>query len=591
MKTIILDKPSHQIFEDAARVFASCDKEGVLCFGVHDWSIGDLEQVRKDTQGEKLIAFQSEVLGVKSPTYDSSYFEMLKCFDEVWDYSEHNLSGLQNNGVKNFGYHPVEKSEVLKDVPCEEKDIDVLHFGMLNHHRVEYLNYAINKGFRIKDLLITFGDDIYGERLHGIIRRSRVILGLHSFMEKPIQESFRYQYPLSNGIPVLAEKSISNPMGLDEFSSKEEMVEKLMEYVAPIKMELPLDKKVSVIMPVFNAARWFDKAIQSVVAQTYPNWELVAVDDGSTDDSFEKLEDWAAEESRIKVFHKDNGGPAKARAFGMEKACGDYVFYLDADDSISEDMFASCLDAICRTGADVAMPNLIQRTPDGIAKNNFVEEKVVANSVIDGQEAFERSIDWRGVWSYMMCDIDLFKTYACDEKYLYGGFNSDELVTRMILMNSKKVAYCTGEYYYNINPESITKRITPKIFGYLETHIRLIQEARNYGQPRNVVAKIETNALREMIELWHKYKENSFLFTKKEKENIIRQFASFHSSLPKNNIDEMLSVRSGLTPKLQRLLLLRRWPLCRVSLSAARAMGKKNKLYPWFSEEQIKSLK
>ena len=591
MKTIILDKPSHQIFEDAARVFASCDKEGVLCFGVHDWSIGDLEQVRKDTQGEKLIAFQSEVLGVKSPTYDSSYFEMLKCFDEVWDYSEHNLSGLQNNGVKNVGYHPVEKSEVLKDVPCEEKDIDVLHFGMLNHHRVEYLNYAINKGFRIKDLLITFGDDIYGERLHGIIRRSRVILGLHSFMEKPIQESFRYQYPLSNGIPVLAEKSISNPMGLDEFSSKEEMVEKLMEYVAPIKMELPLDKKVSVIMPVFNAARWFDKAIQSVVAQTYPNWELVAVDDGSTDDSFEKLEGWAKRDHRIRVFYKDNEGPAKARAFGLENAVGNYSFFVDTDDEISQVLLESCLAAIHDNNADIAMPNLVFRKDGLIVRDSFSVFNIVANAVIDGQEAFYRSIEWKGVWATMMCNIDLCRKHACDKRLLYGDFNSDDLVARMIMLNSKKVAYCTGEYYYNINPESITKKITPKIFGYLETHIRLIQEARNYGQPRNVVAKIETNALREMIELWHKYKENSFLFTKKEKENIIRQFASFHSSLPKNNIDEMLSVRSGLTPKLQRLLLLRRWPLCRVSLSAARAMGKKNKLYPWFSEEQIKSLK
>ena len=344
-------------------------------------------------------------------------------------------------------------------------------------------------------------------------------------------------------------------------------------------------------MPVYNASGWLDKAILSVIGQTYPNWELLAVDDSSTDDSLQKLQAWSGKDARIRVFHKENGGPAKARAYGIERAMGDYVFYLDSDDSISNDMFEACFGAINATNADVAMPNLILKIKDGTVKDKFVECRIVCNSVISGQEAFERSIDWRGVWSYMMCKVELFKKYACDEKYLYGRFNSDELITRTILLNSNKVAYCPAAYYYNINSESITKKVSPKIFGYLETHIRLIQTAKEFGQPRNVMAKIEANAFREMIELWNKYLDNKEIFSGRERKEVEQQFYSFYRAFPKENVREMLSAHSGITPKTQKLLLLHGWPLCRVSLTLAAKLGKKNKLYPWFSEEEIKSLK
>ena len=161
----------------------------------------------------------------------------------------------------------------------------------------------------------------------------------------------------------------------------------------------------------------------------------------------------------------------------------------------------------------------------------------------------------------------------------------------MILLNAKMVAYCPSEYYYNVNLESITKKITHKIFGYLETHIRLIQAAEEFGQPRNVMAKIETNAFREMIELWHKYRENRDLFSKEERRDVESQFASFYDRFPKGNVKALLAPRPGLTPKLQSLLMLNGWPLCKASLTLAAKLGKKNKLYPWFSEEQIKSMK
>lgn len=344
-------------------------------------------------------------------------------------------------------------------------------------------------------------------------------------------------------------------------------------------------------MPVFNAEKWLNEAIHSVVIQTYPYWELIAINDGSTDGTLKQIKSWETEENRIKVFDKENEGPAKARALGLKYAKGDYIFYLDSDDTISKNMLKACLTSILNTNADVAMPNLIQRNANMFVKDNFESNGIKAGMVISGDEAFYHSIDWQGVWSYMMCETNLYRRYACDEKYLYGSFNSDELITRMVLLNCNKVVYCSAEYYYNINSEGITKKISPKVFGYLETHLRLIQEAKKNNLPRNVEAKIETTAFREMIELWHQYLDNTKHFSKENRKEIFDKFDSFHKHFPKENINEMLSIRPGITPKLQRLLLLHGWPLCRLSLTLARIVGKRNKLYPWFPEEQIKELK
>ena len=349
--------------------------------------------------------------------------------------------------------------------------------------------------------------------------------------------------------------------------------------------------KVTFITPIYNAARWIDGTVECCLRQTDPNWELVAVDDSSTDDSLAILQAWAEKDGRVRVFHKENGGPAKARAFGLERATGEYVFYLDQDDRISDNLMEASLSAIQANGADAALPNLIQRNEKDVLRNNYEVFGIADGTVITGQEAFERSIDWRGVWAYMMCRADIYKRYACDERFLYGNFNSDELIARIAMMNCNKVAYCSAEYYYSVHQESMSKTMSPRRFGYLETHIHLIQEAQRFGQPRSVVAKAEVTALREMVELWQQYIEGGTSLSKADRENIEEQFASFHARLPKANINEMLSSRQGITPKLQRLLMLRAWPLCKTSLTLAAKLGKKNKLYPWFSEEQIKSLK
>lgn len=92
---------------------------------------------------------------------------------------------------------------------------------------------------------------------------------------------------------------------------------------------------LSIIMPCYNQAQYIDEAIQSVVRQTYKDWELIIVDDGSTDDSFSIAKRYAQSDSRIKAFSQENGGPSKARNNGVKRSSGKYIMFFDSDDRLA----------------------------------------------------------------------------------------------------------------------------------------------------------------------------------------------------------------------------------------------------------------
>lgn len=96
---------------------------------------------------------------------------------------------------------------------------------------------------------------------------------------------------------------------------------------------------VSVIIPVFNAVKYLDDCICSIVRQEHKDWEIILIDDGSTDGSSELCDSWSHKDSRIKVIHQQNSGVSVARNIGIDQAIGDYVYFLDSDDWCFEGIF------------------------------------------------------------------------------------------------------------------------------------------------------------------------------------------------------------------------------------------------------------
>lgn len=113
--------------------------------------------------------------------------------------------------------------------------------------------------------------------------------------------------------------------------------------------------KISVIMPVYNGAKWLSDSIPSVINQTFTDWELIAVNDGSTDDSADILNDYADQDNRIHIFHNKNAGPGESLNFGIQKARGKYLCFLDQDDKYTKNYLQEMFDSIESAGADMAI--------------------------------------------------------------------------------------------------------------------------------------------------------------------------------------------------------------------------------------------
>ena len=96
-----------------------------------------------------------------------------------------------------------------------------------------------------------------------------------------------------------------------------------------------MDKLISIIIPVYNLRGKLERCINSVLQQTVINYELILVDDGSTDGSDKICDEFAGKDSRIKVFHKENAGVSSARNLGLDNAYGEYITFVDGDDYIS----------------------------------------------------------------------------------------------------------------------------------------------------------------------------------------------------------------------------------------------------------------
>lgn len=95
---------------------------------------------------------------------------------------------------------------------------------------------------------------------------------------------------------------------------------------------------VSIIVPVYNAKKTLKRCINSIINQSYKDWELLLVDDGSTDDSSIICDEYAQQDRRIRVFHKQNGGVSSARNVGLDNAIGEWVTFIDSDDWIEKRM-------------------------------------------------------------------------------------------------------------------------------------------------------------------------------------------------------------------------------------------------------------
>ena len=116
-----------------------------------------------------------------------------------------------------------------------------------------------------------------------------------------------------------------------------------------------MNKKVSIVVPIYNVENYLDKCINSIVNQTYSDLEIILVDDGSKDGSPVICDDWKEKDSRVIVIHKENGGLSSARNAGLDVATGEYIMFEDSDDWLEIDIVEKCVERIEKDDSDMVI--------------------------------------------------------------------------------------------------------------------------------------------------------------------------------------------------------------------------------------------
>lgn len=125
---------------------------------------------------------------------------------------------------------------------------------------------------------------------------------------------------------------------------------------------------ISIVMAVYNAEKTLPRCLDSLLAQSYDNFELICVDDGSKDASLSICNEYALRDSRIRVFHQENAGPSCARNFGMNHANGAYINFVDSDDYVEKNYLEHLYRGMNDNGVDVAVSSIRHENEDGIER-------------------------------------------------------------------------------------------------------------------------------------------------------------------------------------------------------------------------------
>lgn len=201
--------------------------------------------------------------------------------------------------------------------------------------------------------------------------------------------------------------------------------------------------KISVIIPVYNSERYLRKCVDSIIGQTFPEWQLILVDDGSKDNSLELCHQFEKADNRIKVYHQENSGPGVARNTGIEHADGEYVVFVDSDDYLDLDYFMS----LQKRTEDVVffdMQSVDEKdNPKGMDKMNIAVN-------ISKDEFIRKQMTGRITWGGVRKAVKLELLRDHNIKYTQHKIGEEALYSFLILHYASSIGYIDKILYYRV---------------------------------------------------------------------------------------------------------------------------------------------
>ncbi|SOY31612.1 putative glycosyltransferase EpsJ [Acetatifactor muris] len=223
----------------------------------------------------------------------------------------------------------------------------------------------------------------------------------------------------------------------------------------------------SVIIPVYNVEMYLPKCLDSILSQTFKDFEVILVDDGSKDNCPEICDNYAAEDNRVKVIHKENGGLVNARNTGIRAATGEYICYVDGDDWIAENLLQVMWDKAVRDykpdmiafgmikkfkNKEVEIPQIVS---EGLYDKGKLEKEIYPYMIYDKRQSFFKGLIFLSACTKIYKKAVLEKHF-CTEEHIHIG--EDAAFIYDCAYASESIYFCRDNlYYYNrLNSDSMT---------------------------------------------------------------------------------------------------------------------------------------
>ncbi len=239
---------------------------------------------------------------------------------------------------------------------------------------------------------------------------------------------------------------------------------------------------ISIIIPVYNVEAYLRECIDSVINQTYKNFEIILVDDGSTDSSGKICDEYVEKDDRITVIHQKNSGPSKTRNTGLENANGKYIYFLDSDDYVESNALELLINTAESNDADLVFFDARSFSDDGAE----IKQGYVVKGTYEPKSGYEVLTKLHNNKEYHCSVVLLFikRQLLIDNKvsFLESAYCSEDMLfTYKIFCSAKKAAHCTHTLYHRRYRSSsiVTSKKTQRHFRSCRD---VYEEIRDYSE-------------------------------------------------------------------------------------------------------------
>ena len=254
----------------------------------------------------------------------------------------------------------------------------------------------------------------------------------------------------------------------------------------------------AILVAVYNGSEYLKRCLDSLLQQTLKDIQVICIDDGSTDNSWEILQLYAAMDRRIELLHlSQNYGAAHARNEGIRHINARYTTFLDCDDTFAPDALERALQVFDKhPQVDCVLFKLLTLGEGNSTAQEYAMDFFEERS---GYEAFKDSLTWKihGVYA---AKTSLFKQFPYDDTC---KTYSDDNSTRLHYLFSKQVSCCHGEYYYHYNPHSVTRAISGSRFDYLRANESMKKQLIQFDVSDDVLTTYENVRWLVLIDLYY----------------------------------------------------------------------------------------